>query len=104
MAKRKILFLCTGNSCRSQIAESLLRHIADERFESLSAGSHPAGYIHPLAINVFGSSRRMEMALGCDQRGGFEAYRAAFNENFVPPDENIRREQKRRWLAKKRRG
>ena len=49
-------------------------------------------------------TRLMEEMRAAIQRGGFEAYRAAFNENFVPPDENIRREQKRRWLAKKRRG
>jgi arsenate reductase len=50
--KKKVLFLCTGNSCRSQMAESLLRRIADDRFECLSAGLDPAPGVHPLAIRV----------------------------------------------------
>ena len=48
--KLKILFLCTGNSCRSQMAEGLLRNLAGNRFEALSAGSRPAGFVHEKAI------------------------------------------------------
>ncbi|MEZ6067775.1 MAG: arsenate reductase ArsC [Planctomycetaceae bacterium] len=48
----RVLFLCTGNSCRSQMAEGLLRSIAGDRCESLSAGANPAGYVHPLAVAV----------------------------------------------------
>ncbi|MFH1851046.1 MAG: arsenate reductase ArsC [Candidatus Neomarinimicrobiota bacterium] len=47
----KVLFLCTGNSCRSQMAEGLLRYLAGERFEVFSAGTHPSR-VHPLAIAV----------------------------------------------------
>ncbi|MGQ9864659.1 MAG: arsenate reductase ArsC [Bacteroidia bacterium] len=48
----RVLFLCTGNSCRSQMAEGLLRHMAQGKVEVFSAGTHPAGYVHPLAIEV----------------------------------------------------
>jgi arsenate reductase len=48
----KVLFLCTGNSCRSHMAEGWLRHLAGDRYEALSAGAKPAGYVHPLAIKA----------------------------------------------------
>ena len=49
--KQKVLFVCTGISCRSQIAEGLLREIASERFDVFSCGSHPSR-VHPNAIAV----------------------------------------------------
>lgn len=52
MAKPLILVLCTGNSCRSQMAEYLLRSVAGDVVEVASAGSDPAGYVHPLAVEV----------------------------------------------------
>ena len=51
MSKPRILFLCTGNSCRSQMAEGWLRQLHGERFESLSAGVDPHG-MNPLAIKA----------------------------------------------------
>jgi len=51
-AKRRVLFICTGNACRSQMAEALLRHLGGDRFEVCSAGSKPAGFIHALAIEA----------------------------------------------------
>lgn len=48
--KPVILILCTGNSCRSHLAEGLLRTAVGDLFTVESAGSKPAGYVHPLAI------------------------------------------------------
>ena len=47
-----ILVLCTGNSCRSHLAEGLLRAASKGKFRVASAGSKPAGYVHPLSIQV----------------------------------------------------
>ena len=49
--KRKIIFICTGNACRSQIAEGLLRNLASDKFSVFSAGSHP-NQVHPMSVAV----------------------------------------------------
>ena len=50
MEKKKVLFLCTGNSCRSHLAEAIVNARLGERWEAVSAGTRPAGYVHPMAL------------------------------------------------------
>lgn len=52
MSKPSVLILCTGNSCRSHMAEGILRHAAGDQLEVHSAGSNPSGYVHPMAIEA----------------------------------------------------
>jgi arsenate reductase (thioredoxin) len=52
MNKPLVLILCTGNSCRSHLAEGILRAAAGDLVEVASAGSKPAGFVHPLAVEV----------------------------------------------------
>src|ERR1041385_575638 len=49
--KKRVLFLCTGNSARSQMAEGLLRKMAGNSFDVFSAGTHPKG-LHPYSVEV----------------------------------------------------
>ena len=49
--KKRVLFLCTGNSARSQMAEGILRHIAGDKFAVCSAGTSPKG-VHPMTVEV----------------------------------------------------
>lgn len=49
---KRALILCTGNSCRSQMAEAFWNELGDGVWEAHSAGSKPAGYVHPLAVKV----------------------------------------------------
>lgn len=71
---KKVLFLCTGNSCRSQMAEAIVNARMGDEWQAVSAGTKPAGYIHPKALEALteigiqhtGSSKRAEEFQGVD--------------------------------------
>ncbi len=60
--KHRVLFLCTGNSCRSQMAEAIVNSRLGEEWEAVSAGTRPAGYVHPNALAALAE-------MGIDWRG-----------------------------------
>jgi protein-tyrosine-phosphatase len=63
----RLLFVCVGNSCRSQMAEGFARALAGGRVEAHSAGSRPAGYVHPQAIRLM-AERGIDIS-GQDSKG-----------------------------------
>jgi arsenate reductase len=71
MSKSKVLFLCTGNSCRSQMAAGLVNHTLKKQWKAYSAGTRPTGTVHPLAIKVMAE-------LGID----ISSYRSKSTEEF----------------------
>ncbi|HEY0142506.1 MAG TPA: arsenate reductase ArsC [Thermoanaerobaculia bacterium] len=68
--KKKILFLCTGNAARSQMAEGIANAFHGDVVEAVSAGSRPTGWVHPLAIqalNEIGIDATSQTSKGADQ-------------------------------------
>ena len=62
-SKKRVLVLCTGNSCRSQMAEGWVNHLLGDRWEASSAGTAPAARVHPLAVRAMAEA-------GVDISGG----------------------------------
>ena len=54
--RKRVLFLCTGNSCRSQMAEAIVNHYLPKEWVAFSAGSEPSGHVHPFAEKVIRDS------------------------------------------------
>jgi arsenate reductase len=79
MTKPTVLILCTGNSCRSHLAEGLLRAAVGDVVDVASAGSKPAGYVHPLAL-------RAMQEIGIDISGHHSKH---LNEFLTQPVETV---------------
>ncbi len=73
--KQNVLVLCTGNSARSQMAEALINHFLGERWQAFSAGTQPAGYVHPLAVQAL-------KEIGIDHQGASKSVDAFRGKDF----------------------
>ena len=72
---KRVLFLCTGNSCRSQMAEAIVNARYSDEWRAFSAGTRPAGFVHPMAIAVLHE-------IGIEQRGESKSVEQFHDEDF----------------------
>ncbi len=77
--KQRVLFICTHNSARSQMAEALLRSRGGDRYAAFSAGTHPR-QVHPLAIRAMG-----ELGIDISEAAGYRAKSLQEYEGVQPP-------------------
>jgi arsenate reductase len=80
MRKQKVIFLCTQNSARSQMAEGLLRHLAGDRFEAYSAGISPTDEIHPCAVEAM---REIGVDISDQYPKGLKTYMGKMGFNYL---------------------
>lgn len=73
--KPRVLLVCYGNACRSQMGEAILRHDAGDWCEACSAGTRPAGFVHPIAeeaMESLGISMEGQFSKGMESYAGME--------------------------------
>jgi arsenate reductase (thioredoxin) len=80
MRKQKVLFLCTQNSARSQMAEGLRKHLAGDRFEAYSAVVEPTDEIHPCAVEAMGE---VGIDISDQYRKGLRTYMSKVGFNYL---------------------
>ena len=78
--KKRVLFLCTGNSCRSQMAEGLVNHYLGDEWKAYSAGTDPAGYVHPLAVQAMSE---LDIDIALQRSKSIEEFREADFDTVV---------------------
>jgi arsenate reductase (thioredoxin) len=69
---KRVLILCTGNSCRSQMAEALWKSLGQGNWQADSAGSKPSGYVHPLAIQAM---QELEIDISANKSKSLDQFR-----------------------------
>jgi len=72
---KRVLVLCTGNSCRSQMAEAIINHFLPGQWHAYSAGTQPSGYVHPLALRALAE-------IGIQHAGQSKSTEAFRGQNF----------------------
>jgi arsenate reductase len=85
MAK-KVLILCTGNSCRSQMAEGLINVRLSPQFEAFSAGTEPSGYVHPKAI---ADMAELGIDLSRNESKNLDRFRGQYFDYVITVNEQI---------------
>lgn len=73
--KKRVLFLCTGNSARSQMAEAITNHVLGQTWQAVSAGTQPTGYVHPMVLRVLAE-------LGIQHQGNSKSAEQFYGQNF----------------------
>lgn len=74
-SRKKVLFLCSGNSCRSQMAEAIVNKHMNQTWQAFSAGTRPSGYVHPKAMQVLAE-------IGIEHRGESKSVQAFQGQDF----------------------
>ena len=75
MEQKQVLILCTGNSCRSQMAEAIVNHFLRGQWHACSAGTQPSGYVHPFAVKALEE-------IGIHHKGESKSTKSFIGENF----------------------